>query len=56
MKCPKCEGAAEIVYTPEFYPKLPFELVCYECGWFDFQRHASREKAVLAIDAINQAV
>ena len=36
MKCPKCwhSDSVTIDYTPEFNSAKPWEIVCYNCGWF----------------------
>ena len=52
MTCPDCRGDVDVDFTLEFNPDLPFELVCYECGWFDPERYTSREEAELAIEAV----
>jgi hypothetical protein len=52
MQCPGCGGVVDVDFTDEFDPDLPFELVCYECGWFDPQRYGSREEAELVIESV----
>lgn len=48
MKCPACDGPAEVDYTPEFNATLLFERVCFGCGWFDEKRYATVEEAEAA--------
>lgn len=50
MKCPDCGDTVEIDETPEFNAALPFELVCYGCGWFDPQRYATVEEVEAIIN------
>lgn len=45
MTYPDCGGEVDVDVTMEFDPDFPYELVCYECGWFDPQRYATREEA-----------
>lgn len=45
MVCSECGSKIEIDYSPEFNEALPFERVCYSCGWFDAQRYATKEAA-----------
>ena len=42
VHCPECGEETDYDYTPAMNSKLPYELVCYNCGWFDFQRYADR--------------
>jgi len=43
--CPGCGGTIHADRTGEFNEDLPYERVCYECGWFDPQRYATRQAA-----------
>lgn len=45
MKCPDCGENTHIDCTPEINRRKPFEVVCFECGWFDPVRYATRDEA-----------
>jgi len=43
IKCQKCKSEIEIDYTPEYDSQKPYELVCYQCGWFASKRFNKTE-------------
>ena len=45
MKCTTCGGNLSIDYTPEYNDKTPWEIVCYNCGWFSMKRYATEDDA-----------
>ena len=44
-KCPNCLEELSIDHTPEFNDAKPWELVCYNCGWFSKKRYKTIEEA-----------
>ena len=44
-KCPECQHEISIDHTPEFNSLNPWDLVCYNCGWFSMLRYKTKEEA-----------
>lgn len=47
MRCPNCshDNSIKIDFTPEYNSKKPYEMVCYNCGWFS-KRFKTKEEAI----------
>ena len=58
MECPKCwhSDSLAIDYTPEYNNVKPYEIVCYNCGWFS-KRYATKAIANKALksDSVDAA-
>ena len=48
LVCPDCGGVADLDYTPEFNAGLPWEVICYHCGYFSADRYATAKQAIAA--------
>ena len=45
LKCPQCKHELSVDHTPEYNEAKPYELVCYNCGWFSLERFADESTA-----------
>jgi transcription elongation factor Elf1 len=53
MDCPKCQRSLTIDYTPEFNKDKPYEIICYNCGWFS-ERYKTEQEAQNILEDKNQ--